>query len=45
LAARRGVHHRYDRDHFDSCFSRGFFTELVEPVEEGGRVLYLMRRR
>jgi ribosomal protein L11 methylase PrmA len=45
LANRRGIHHRYDRDHFEECFRKHFALIISEPVSQSGRVLYLMRRR
>ncbi len=44
-AQRRGVHHPYDRQHFERAFSEHFTSLVVEPVSASGRVLYLMRRR
>ena len=44
-AARRGIHHPYDRDHFESSFTKHFTVIVSEPVSESGRVLYLLRRR
>jgi hypothetical protein len=44
-AQRRGIHHRYDRQHFETCFEKHFTNVIAEPVTEAGRVLYLMRRR
>jgi hypothetical protein len=40
-----GVHHRYDREHFESCFSRRFDMISREPIMDSGRILYLFRRR
>jgi hypothetical protein len=44
-AQRRGIHHRYDRAHFEECFGKHFTIIISEPVSQSGRVLYLMRRR
>jgi hypothetical protein len=44
-ARRRGIHHAFDRDHFEKCFGRHFTMILAEPLSEGGRIVYLMRRR
>ena len=44
LARRRGIHHPYDRSHFEECFSKHFTIIISEPVSQSGRVLYLMRR-
>jgi hypothetical protein len=44
-AQRRGIHHRYDRTHFEECFGKHFTIIISEPVSQSGRVLYLMRRR
>jgi hypothetical protein len=44
LAGRRGIHHPYDRHHFEEMFSRYFTLIISEPVSQSGRVLYLMRR-
>jgi hypothetical protein len=45
LAARRGIHHPYDRGHFEACFAKHFDLIISEPVSQSGRELYLMRRR
>ena len=45
LARRRGIHHPYDRAHFEECFRKHFAIIISEPVSQSGRVLYLMRRR
>jgi hypothetical protein len=42
---RRGVHHPYNRELFEQCFHRYFTSLAAEPLSEGGRRLYLMRRR
>jgi hypothetical protein len=44
-ANRRGIHHPYDRGHFEACFGKHFSAIIAEPVSESGRILYLMRRR
>jgi len=45
LAQRRGIHHPYDRNRFETCFSKHFNLIVSEPVSQSGRTLYLMRRR
>jgi hypothetical protein len=45
LAQRRGIHHPYDRGHFEECFGKHFTMIISEPVSQSGRTLYLMRRR
>lgn len=45
LAGRRGIHHPYNRDRFETCFGKHFNLIISEPVAESGRTLYLMRRR
>jgi hypothetical protein len=46
LAAQRGgVHHEYNRETFERCFSEHFLITVSEPVAERGRTLYLLRRR
>jgi hypothetical protein len=45
LARRRGIHHPYDRQHFEESFSKHFTLIISEPVSKSGRILYLMRRR
>lgn len=42
---RSGVHHEYNREAFERCFGKPFLMIAAEPVTEGGRTLYLMRRR
>jgi hypothetical protein len=44
-ANRRGIHHPYDRSHFESSFTKHFAVIVAEPVSESGRILYLLRRR
>ena len=44
-ARRAGIHHPYDRDHFEKSFNEQFTIITSEPVSESGRTLYLMRRR
>ncbi len=44
-AARRGIHHPYNRDHFEQCFDKHFISLAAEPLSDCGRTLYLMRRR
>ena len=44
-ARTRGIHHRYDREHFEECMGRYFTVVSAEPVTKGGRTLYLLRRR
>jgi hypothetical protein len=44
-SAVRGIHHRYDREHFEACFARGFELESQSPIHDSGRSLYLYRRR
>jgi hypothetical protein len=45
VAQRAGVHHTYNRETFERCFSQEFETTMSEPVSEQGRILYLLRRR
>jgi ribosomal protein L11 methylase PrmA len=46
LAAQRaGVHHPYDRETFERCFSQHFTIDASEPISERGRILYLLRRK
>ncbi len=46
LAAQRsGVHHPYDRETFERCFSQHFAIDASEPISERGRILYLLSRR
>ncbi len=46
LAAQRsGVHHPYDRETFERCFSQHFTIDASEPISERGRILYLLSRR
>ena len=40
----RGIHHRYDREHFEQCMRRYFRVLVAKPVSKSGRTLYLMRR-
>jgi hypothetical protein len=42
---RAGVHHEYNQEIFEKCFSKHFLIMTSEPVTERGRILYLMRRR
>jgi hypothetical protein len=42
---RRGIHHPYNRDHFEQCFHKYFIRLAAEPLSDCGRTLYLMRRR
>jgi hypothetical protein len=44
-ASRGGVHHEYNRGAFEKCFDRSFSVIRTEPLKEGGRTLYLLRRR
>jgi len=44
-AQRRGIHHPYNRDHFEQCFDKHFINMAAEPLSDCGRTLYLMRRR
>jgi len=44
-ARRRGIHHPYNRDHFEQCFDKYFISMAAEPLSDCGRTLYLMRRR
>jgi hypothetical protein len=44
-ANRRGIHHPYDRNQFESSFTKHFAVVVAEPVSESGRILYLLRRR
>jgi len=44
-ARRRGIHHPYNRDHFEQCFDKYFAKVAAEPVSACGRTLYLLRRR
>jgi hypothetical protein len=39
-----GIHHRYDREHFEGCMGRYFSVLQCEVVTKSGRTLYLMRR-
>jgi hypothetical protein len=39
-----GVHHRYDREHFEACMGRYFTILSNEIVSKTGRALYLLRR-
>jgi hypothetical protein len=41
---RQGAHHEYNRDRFETCFSKHFTIVQSEPVTESGRTLYLLRR-
>jgi hypothetical protein len=43
-ASRRGIHHPYNREYFETCFSKHFSIIQSEPVSASGRRLYLMRR-
>jgi hypothetical protein len=45
VAQRRGIHHPYNRSHFEESFGKHFTIILSETVSWSGRVLYLMRRR
>ena len=38
-----GIHHRYDREHFEACMARYFTVLEAEPVSASGRTLYLLR--
>jgi hypothetical protein len=42
---RAGMHHKYNQEMFERCFSKHFLITTCEPVTERGRVLYLLRRR
>jgi ribosomal protein L11 methylase PrmA len=42
---RAGIHHLYDREHFQNSFNEFFTIVATEPVSASGRTLYLMRRR
>jgi len=44
-ASRRGIHHPYDRNQFETSFGKHFTSIIAESVSESGRILYLMRRR
>jgi hypothetical protein len=39
-----GIHHRYDREHFEGCMGRYFSVVSTEVVTSTGRALYLFRR-
>ncbi len=41
----RGIHHRYDREHFERCMAECFEVVSVVRVTGNGRTLYLMQRR
>ena len=41
----RGIHHRYDREHFETCMAESFDIVSSVRVTGNGRTLYLMRRR
>jgi ribosomal protein L11 methylase PrmA len=45
LASREDIFGDYTQDGFEAAFASVFEIEASVPVEEGGRVLYLMRRR
>jgi hypothetical protein len=40
----RGIHHRYDRQHFEACMGRYFGVQAAAPLTKSGRTLYLFRR-
>ncbi len=40
----RGIHHRYDREHFERSMGQFFRVVSVEQVSASGRTLYLMQR-
>ncbi len=40
----RGIHHPYNREHFDTCMGRYFTVLEAEPLTKSGRMLYLLRR-
>jgi hypothetical protein len=42
---RRGIHHPYNRSHFESCMGAHFTILKAEPVSKSGRTLYFMRHR
>ena len=39
-----GIHHRYDREHFEACMGRYFSVVNTEIVTERRPALYLFRR-
>ncbi len=42
---RRGIHHPYNRLHFEACMGVHFTILNAEPVSASGRTLYFMRHR
>ena len=46
LAAKRaGLHHDYERDHFEACLADAFEVRRTEPLGSGTRVLYFATPR
>jgi hypothetical protein len=39
-----GIHHQYNREHFERCMGRYFRVLSAKPVSQSGRTVYLMRR-
>jgi ribosomal protein L11 methylase PrmA len=45
IAQHQGVHHPYDQEHFEKCFSIHYTIQRALVIAPNRRVLYLMRRR